>query len=82
MSWALGIGRIGSVVGSMIGGVLLGHHWSATGMLLLMAGVLLVSTVGSALLAPLMRHAALASATDDASGHGAAPLAGAAQRAD
>ncbi|WP_175943857.1 MFS transporter [Caballeronia sp. BCC1704] len=57
MSWALGVGRIGSVVGSMAGGFLLGLHWSASAMLTLMAGVLLVAAIGAAWLAPLMRRA-------------------------
>ncbi|RKP46127.1 MFS transporter [Pararobbsia silviterrae] len=65
MSWALGIGRIGSVIGSMAGGYLLGLHWSASAIWSLLAGVLLVAAWGAARLIPLMRHAALASAADE-----------------
>jgi MFS transporter, AAHS family, 4-hydroxybenzoate transporter len=83
MSWALGIGRIGSVVGSMAGGFLLGRHWSASAMLTLMAAVLLIAALGSALLAPLTRrHAALASATDDPIQHDGTPLAAGAGHGD
>jgi AAHS family 4-hydroxybenzoate transporter-like MFS transporter len=65
ISWALGIGRIGSVVGSMAGGYLLGLHWNATAMLTLMAGVLLVAALGAVLLTPLMRRAGLATPAGD-----------------
>ena len=82
MSWALGIGRIGSVVGSMAGGYLLGLHWTASQMLTLMAAVLLVAALGSILLTPLMRHAALASASDDASEREHAALAAGTGRID
>lgn len=82
MSWALGIGRIGSVVGSMVGGYLLGLHWTASEMLTLMAAVLLVAALGVTLLTPLMRHAALASATADASQREAAALAAGTTRVD
>lgn len=82
ISWALGVGRIGSVIGSMSGGYLLGLHWSASAMLTLMAAVLLVAALGSALLAPLMRHAALASATFEANRHDGAPLAAGAGTGD
>ncbi|WP_211193537.1 hypothetical protein [Paraburkholderia sp. UYCP14C] len=82
MSWALGIGRIGSVVGSMAGGYLLGLHWTASEMLTLMAAVLVIATLGAPLLTPLMRHAALASAGSVASEREHAALAAGTGRVD
>jgi multisubunit Na+/H+ antiporter MnhG subunit len=66
----------------MAGGYLLGLHWTASEMLTLMAVVLLVATLGAALLTPLMRHAALASATDDPSRREQAALAAGTGRVD
>ncbi|RZI60847.1 MAG: MFS transporter [Rubrivivax sp.] len=37
VSWMLGVGRFGSILGSMIGGVLLGLGWSFAGILALLA---------------------------------------------
>ncbi|GAB7534230.1 MFS transporter [Burkholderia sp. 3C] len=47
MSWALGVGRIGSVVGSMSGGYMLAGHWPSGAMFGLMALCLAIAAAGS-----------------------------------
>ncbi|HEY4073412.1 MAG TPA: aromatic acid/H+ symport family MFS transporter [Herbaspirillum sp.] len=37
VSWALGVGRMGSIIGSMAGGVLLSLHWDLSGVFTLVA---------------------------------------------
>lgn len=50
VGWALGIGRIGSVVGPVIGGLLLSLGWSSTTLFLAVAVPALVSAIAVALL--------------------------------
>lgn len=38
VGWALGVGRLGSIVGPLVGGMLLGIGWSSRGLLLAAAG--------------------------------------------
>ena len=38
VGWALGVGRLGSIVGPLVGGALLGIGWSSRGLLLAAAG--------------------------------------------
>ncbi len=47
VGWALGIGRIGSIVGPLVGGVLLSMHWSTEALF----GVAAIPAVGAALAA-------------------------------
>ncbi|MGB7175354.1 MAG: MFS transporter [Xanthobacteraceae bacterium] len=51
VGWAMAIGRLGAIVGPMLGGMLLGWHWSADQILLVIAvpeliGALCVALVG------------------------------------
>jgi AAHS family 4-hydroxybenzoate transporter-like MFS transporter len=50
MSWALGIGRIGSIVGSMSGGYMMAGHWNTATMFNVMSVVLLIAGGGTVLL--------------------------------
>lgn len=45
VSWMLGVGRFGSILGSMVGGVLLGLGWSFAGILALLALPALVAAI-------------------------------------
>lgn len=48
IGWALGIGRIGSIVGPLLGGALLAMHWSAPDLFLLAAIPAVIATIASA----------------------------------
>ena len=54
-SWALGMGRIGSTIGPLLGGILVGQHWAQPRLFETMA---LVPLAGSILVAVLAKRAA------------------------
>lgn len=56
VSWANGIGRSGSIVGSLLGGVLLGFGWPATTVYALVAIPAVVSALALATLGAVRRH--------------------------
>jgi MFS transporter, AAHS family, 4-hydroxybenzoate transporter len=47
VGWALGVGRIGSIVGPVVGGVLLGEKWSAAAVFLAAAAAALCAALAS-----------------------------------
>ncbi|GEO27672.1 MFS transporter [Alicyclobacillus acidoterrestris] len=49
-SWALGVGRIGSIVGPLIGGVLVAANWSLPNILMLAALAAIIAAIGLALI--------------------------------
>ena len=57
VAWANGIGRSGSIVGSLVGGVLLGFGWSAATVYALVAIPAATSAVALAMLGIVRRHA-------------------------
>jgi len=57
VAWANGIGRSGSIVGSLVGGVLLGFGWSAATVYALVAIPAATSAVALATLGIVRRHA-------------------------
>ena len=59
VGWALGIGRIGSIVGPMIGGQLLSLHWPIRQIFLVAAAPVLIASL-SALCISFLRRAPLA----------------------
>jgi AAHS family 4-hydroxybenzoate transporter-like MFS transporter len=62
VSWANGIGRAGSIVGSLLGGVLLGLGWPATTVYALVAVPAVISAVSLAVLGVVRRRGQLANA--------------------
>jgi AAHS family 4-hydroxybenzoate transporter-like MFS transporter len=61
--WALGIGRIGQILGPLVGGLLLGVGWSPRTIFLAASGPAFGVTLGMGLLAYLRRHQDRLSAT-------------------
>lgn len=55
VGWANGIGRIGSVVGPVLGGIVIGLHWSTPSIFLTAAGLTLLATVAVLLVGRLVR---------------------------
>jgi AAHS family 4-hydroxybenzoate transporter-like MFS transporter len=53
VGWALGIGRIGSIVGPVVGGVLLGQKWSAEAVFMAAAAAALCAALAAFLLSRL-----------------------------
>jgi MFS transporter, AAHS family, 4-hydroxybenzoate transporter len=53
VGWALGIGRIGSIVGPLVGGILLGMKWSTAGVFLMAAAAALCAALAAFLLSRL-----------------------------
>ena len=53
VGWALGIGRIGSIVGPLIGGILLAHRWSTASVFLAAAGAALCAALAALVLSRL-----------------------------
>jgi len=47
VGWALGVGRIGSIVGPVVGGLLLGAKWSAAAVFMAAAGAALCAALAS-----------------------------------
>ena len=47
VGWALGVGRVGSIVGPLVGGVLLGLKWSAAGVFVTAAGAALCAALAA-----------------------------------
>ena len=64
LSWAIGVGRIGSVVGPLFAGVLLSWHWTPSEVLSAAALPALVSTVAALTMAKMMKSRVV-----DAGGH-------------
>jgi AAHS family 4-hydroxybenzoate transporter-like MFS transporter len=56
VAWANGIGRSGSIVGSMLGGILLGFGWPATTVYALVAIPALISALALAMLGVYWRN--------------------------
>jgi AAHS family 4-hydroxybenzoate transporter-like MFS transporter len=56
VAWANGVGRSGSIVGSLLGGLLLGFGWPATTVYALVAVPALVSAFALAALGIVRRH--------------------------
>ncbi len=56
VSWANGVGRLGSVVGSLLGGVLLGFGWSPTTVYALVAIPTSISALALATLGIVRRR--------------------------
>jgi len=54
VGWALGVGRIGAIVGPLVGGVLLAHHW-APGPIILMAVIPALIAAGAVLMLGVVR---------------------------
>ena len=63
VGWALGVGRIGSIVGPVVGGLLLGAKWSAAAVFLAAAGAALCAALASFALARLVGATAIAQPT-------------------
>jgi len=55
VGWALGIGRIGSIIGPAIGGLLLARHWPARQLFLVAAAPVLIASLASLCIAFLRR---------------------------
>jgi MFS transporter, AAHS family, 4-hydroxybenzoate transporter len=53
VGWALGIGRIGSIVGPLVGGILLSMKWSTAGVFLMAAAAALCAALAAFLLSRL-----------------------------
>ena len=64
LSWAIGVGRIGSVVGPLFAGLLLSWHWTPSEVLSAAALPALVSTVAALTMAKMMKSRVV-----DAGGH-------------
>lgn len=56
VGWALGVGRLGSIVGPLVGGMLLGIGWSSRGLLLAAAGFALSAWLAIVLSNTVRRH--------------------------
>ena len=54
VGWALGIGRVGSIVGPLIGGLLLSLHWSTEALF----GVAAIPALGAAAAASMLSRMA------------------------
>jgi AAHS family 4-hydroxybenzoate transporter-like MFS transporter len=57
VGWALGIGRIGSIIGPAIGGLLLSLHWPMREIFLVAAVPVLIASVASLIISFLRRPA-------------------------
>jgi AAHS family 4-hydroxybenzoate transporter-like MFS transporter len=53
VGWALGIGRIGSIVGPLVGGVLLAEKWSTAAVFMTAATAALVAALAALVLSRL-----------------------------
>jgi len=53
VGWALGIGRIGSIVGPLVGGVLLAEKWSTAAVFMTAAAAALVAALAALVLSRL-----------------------------
>jgi len=60
VAWANGVGRSGSIVGSLLGGVLLGFGWPATTVYALVAIPAVISALALATLGLVRRREAIA----------------------
>ncbi|MBV8888224.1 MAG: MFS transporter [Alphaproteobacteria bacterium] len=60
IGWAIGIGRAGSILGPLIGGVLLSLHWSTASLFLIAAVPAAVAAVAALAIARLLDRAAAA----------------------
>jgi MFS transporter, AAHS family, 4-hydroxybenzoate transporter len=54
VGWALGIGRIGSIVGPLVGGVLLAEKWSTAAVFMTAAGAALIAALAALALSRLV----------------------------
>jgi len=68
VGWALGIGRIGSIVGPIIGGTFLSHGWKTRQMLLFAAVVAVIACVSILLSNTMSGHATAYTPDPDAGG--------------
>jgi AAHS family 4-hydroxybenzoate transporter-like MFS transporter len=68
VGWALGIGRIGSIVGPVLGGMMLGAHWDRQS-LFIAAAIPAFIAAASALILGLTRGSAIAERTAPALSH-------------
>jgi len=69
VGWALGVGRIGSIVGPLIGGVFLSAGWKARQMLLFAAAIAVIACVSILVSKQVRRNATAYSPVPDAGGH-------------
>jgi MFS transporter, AAHS family, 4-hydroxybenzoate transporter len=58
IGWALGIGRVGSIIGPLVGGILLAQKWSAASVFLAAAAAALCAALASLLLSRLVTDVA------------------------
>ena len=68
VGWALGVGRMGSIVGPLVGGMLLGIGWSSRGLLLAAAGFAASAWLAIVLSNTVREHVTPYSRSLDASG--------------
>jgi len=54
VGWALGIGRIGSIVGPLVGGVLLAEKWSTAAVFMTAAGAAMIAALAALALSRLV----------------------------
>jgi len=71
VGWALGIGRIGSIVGPVVGGVLLEQKWSAAAVFMAAAGAALCAALAAFALSRLATGGGGKSAVDQPTSFGA-----------
>ena len=57
LGWALGVGRLGGVIGPYFAGVLLESGWSPSGLFYLSAGPMMIGAVTIALMGQIYGHA-------------------------
>jgi len=58
VGWALGIGRVGSIIGPLVGGILLAEKWSAASVFLAAAAAALCAALASLILSRLVADVA------------------------
>ena len=67
VGWALGIGRVGSIIGPLVGGVLLTQKWSAAAVFMAAAAAALIASLAAfclnRLVPPREAHEVVAQAT-------------------
>jgi AAHS family 4-hydroxybenzoate transporter-like MFS transporter len=60
VGWALGIGRVGSIVGPLVGGALLAAKWSTSAVFMAAAGAALCAALAAVTLSRLVRGGTVA----------------------
>jgi len=58
VGWALGIGRVGSIIGPLVGGILLAEKWSAASVFLAAAAAALCAALAALILSRLVADVA------------------------